>query len=366
MPRPLVATIHIAAMQHNLARVKALAPKACVWAVVKAYAYGHGLAQALRGFAAADGLALIELEGASQLRALGWQKPIMLLEGFFAPADLPQVLAQRLDIVVHCEQQIGWLEQAQRDGVLGTVAGVMRVHLKMNTGMNRLGLMPEVYGDAHARLSRLPAIGEIVLMTHFANADQDNPQVLPVPEQLRRFELGSAGLAGARSFANSGATLGHPMTHQDWVRPGIMLYGGMASSQSAAFSGLLPTMTLHSELIAVQTIGPGEAVGYNSRFVAERSMRIGIIACGYGDGYPRHAPLGTPILVDGVRTRLIGQVSMDMIAVDLSSVPSADVGSKVVLWGQGLPIDEVAQAAGTIGYELMCALAPRVPVVVDQ
>lgn len=366
MPRPLVATIHIAAMQHNLARVRALAPKARIWAVVKAYGYGHGLAQALRGFAAADGLALIELEGASQLRALGWQKPVLLLEGFFEPADLAQVLAQQLDIVVHCEQQIGWLEQAQQDGVLGTAAGVMRVHLKMNTGMNRLGLMPEVYAAAHARLSRLPAIGEIVLMTHFANADQDNPQVLPVSEQLRRFELGSAGLTGARSFANSGATLGHAVTHADWVRPGIMLYGGMASSQSAAASGLLPTMTLQSELIAVQSIGPGEAVGYNSRFVADRSMRIGIIAGGYGDGYPRHAPLGTPILVDGVRTRLIGQVSMDMIAVDLSSVPNADVGSKVVLWGQGLPIDEVAQAAGTIGYELMCALAPRVPVVVDE
>ena len=365
MPRPIVATIHLAAMQHNLARVRALAPHASVWAVVKAYAYGHGLAQAARGFAAADGLALIELEGASQLRALGWSKPILLLEGFFEPADLDQVMEQQLDIVVHCEQQILWLEQAQRSGALGPAIGALRVHLKMNTGMNRLGLMPAVYAAAHARLASLPAIGEIVLMTHFANADQDDPQVLPVPEQLRRFELGSRGLSGARSFANSGATLGHATTHVDWVRPGIMLYGGMASSQSAAASGLLPTMTLHSELISVQAIWPGEAVGYNSRFVADRSMRIGIIAGGYGDGYPRHAPLGTPILVDGVRTRLIGQVSMDMIAVDLTPLPDAGVGSKVVLWGQGLPIDEVAQAAGTIGYELMCALAPRVRVVVD-
>ena len=364
MPRPLVATIHTAAMQHNLARVKALAPTSKVWAVVKAYAYGHGLEQAVRGFADADGLALIELEGASRLRALGWNKPVLLLEGFFAVSDLPQVVAQQLDIVVHCQQQIAWLEQAQQAGMLGSRGG-LRIHLKMNTGMNRLGLMPDVYAACHARLAALPAVGEIVLMTHFANADQAQPRDLPVTEQMRRFMLGSKGLPGPRSFANSGATLTHPEVHADWVRPGVMLYGGMASTQSAEESGLLPAMTLRSELIGVQNIGIGETVGYNSRFVAETPMRIGIIACGYADGYPRHAPLGTPILVDGVRTRLLGQVSMDMIAVDLNPVPAADVGSSVVLWGQGLPIDEIAHAAETIGYELMCALAPRVRVVVE-
>jgi alanine racemase len=365
MPRPLVATIHLAAMQHNLARVKTLAPRSKIWAVVKAYAYGHGLDQAVRGFAAADGLALIELDGATRLRELGWNKPILLLEGFFSAADLPQVLREKLDIVIHCEQQVRWLEQAQQAGLFDELTPALRLHLKMNTGMNRLGLMPDAYRACHQRLAALAGVGEIVLMTHFANADQPGPRVLPVPEQMRRFLQASTGLPGARSFANSGATLGHPETHCDWVRPGIMLYGGMASVDSAEASGLLPTMTLHSELIGVQAIAAGEAVGYNSRFVTEVPMRIGIVACGYGDGYPRHAPLGTPVLVDGVRTRLLGQVSMDMIAVDLTPLPFAAIGSKVVLWGQGLPIDEVAHAAGTIGYELMCALAPRVPVVVD-
>ncbi len=368
MPRPLVATIYLAAMRHNLARAKALVPTAKVWAVVKAYAYGHGLAQAVQGFAAADGLALIELEGASRLRELGWKKPILLLEGIFEPADLQQVFAQNLDIVVHSEQQITWLEQAANSLPIN-LPTPLRIHLKMNSGMNRLGFMPAMYASAYARLRALPNVAAIVLMTHFANADQARPKGLSVAEQMQRFAMGAEGLAGEYSFSNSSATLHHaqigPQYEEHWIRPGIMLYGGMSGQSSAAGAGLLPAMSLHSELIGIQEIAAGEAVGYAGRFIAKQPMRIGIVACGYADGYPRHAPDGTPILVDGIRTRLTGQVSMDMITVDLSTIPQARLGSQVTLWGEGLPIDEVAHAAGTIAYELMCALAARVRVVVE-
>jgi len=360
MPRPIVAHIHLAAMQHNLALAKACAPGAKAWGVVKANAYGHGLERGMRGFAAADGLALIEPDNALRLRQLGWTKPILLLEGWFDCDDLLLMSEQGIEGSAHSAEQIGMLERTP-------LARPINVHLKMNTGMNRLGFKPEEYAAAHARLRAIPHVGEITLMTHFANADELHHPCMPLAEQVRRFNDGAAGLPGARSLCNSagilhmpqlGATLG-----TDWIRPGIMLYGGTPGGKSAAAFGLKPTMTLASELIGVQQIGPGDYVGYGSRFQAERPMRIGVVACGYADGYPRHAPIDTPVLVDGVRTRIVGRVSMDMLTVDLDPVPQAHVGSKVVLWGEGLPIDEVAAAAGTIGYELMCALAQRVRVV---
>lgn len=361
MPRPIVATIDTAALRHNLDRAKAMAPHARVWAVVKANAYGHGLAAAVRAFGAADGLALIEFDGAARLRELGWHKPILLLEGMFDASDLAPVVELGLDIVVHNEPQIIWLEQAQQSGQLHRSDGrKLSIHLKMNSGMNRLGFMPDTYRAAHARLAALPGIASIVLMTHFANADQVEPPVMPVACQMQRFAAGSAGLDGLKSLANSGATQMHAECHADWLRPGIMLYGGVSGIGPVSQLGLLPAMHLRSELISVQHIAAGESVGYASRFVASEPMRVGIVACGYADGYPRHAPTGTPVLVDGIRTRLVGQVSMDMIAVDLGPVPDAAIGSRVTLWGEGLPIDEVAGHAGTIGYELMCALAPRV------
>jgi alanine racemase len=206
-------------------------------------------------------------------------------------------------------------------------------------------------------------------MTHFANADELAHPLMSIREQIRRFEQGTAGLPGPRSLSNSAGVLQQAelgsLLRNDWVRPGIMLYGGTPGGDTAASFGLKPTMTLSSEIIGVQDIAAGDAVGYGSRFQAVGPMRVGVVACGYADGYPRHAPLGTPVLVDGVQTRLIGRVSMDMLTVDLTPLPAASVGSKVTLWGQDLPIDEVAQAAGTIGYELMCALAPRVPVLED-
>ncbi len=347
-------------MRHNLARVRACAPQAKVWGVVKANAYGHGLERGMRGFAGADGLALIETESALRLRELGWTRPVLLLEGIFDASDVPLLARHGFNSTVHCVEQIAMLEGA-------ALAAPIDVHLKMNTGMNRLGFRPEACGAAHARLAAIPNVRNITLMTHFANADELEHPRLSIREQVRRFQLGAAGLGGQRSLSNSGGVLQQAALAEqlsnDWVRPGIMLYGGTPGGKSAREHGLLPTMTLRSELIGVQDIVAGDTVGYGSRFQASAPMKVGVIACGYADGYPRHAPHGTPILVDGVRTSLVGRVSMDMMTVDLTGVPTARVGSSVTLWGEHLPIDEVANAAGTIGYELMCALAARVRVL---
>ena len=360
MPRPILASIHLDAIAHNLARARACAPQAKVWGVVKANAYGHGLQRAMRALAGADGLALIEFDNAVRLRELGWTGPVLLLEGFFEPADLLTMAEYGFDGAVHCNEQIAMLEAARLPARLD-------VHLKMNTGMNRLGFTPAAFGAAHARLRAIPGVGAITLMTHFANADELAHPHLPIGEQIRRFQAGAAGLPGPCSLSNSAgvlhqAELGTQLA-SDWVRPGIMLYGATPGGKTAAEFGLRPGMTLSSALIGTQHIGAGDAVGYGSRFRADCAMRVGVVACGYADGYPRHATQGTPVLVDGVRTRLIGRVSMDMLTVDLNPVPAARIGSPVVLWGNGLPIDDVAAAAGTIGYELMCALAPRVRVV---
>jgi alanine racemase len=359
MPRPLHATIHLDSMQHNLARARACVPGALVWAVVKANAYGHGLERGMRGFAQADGLALIETENALKLRALGWVKPILLLEGIFDAADIPLLAEHNINSTVHCLEQIKMLEYT-------SLYRPIDVQLKMNTGMNRLGFRPEEFRTAYARLRAIPGIRNITLMTHFANADELEHPRLSIGEQVRRFRLGADGLEGERSLSNSGGVLHQAELvkelQNDWVRPGIMLYGGTPGGRSAAAYGLLPTMTLKSEVIAIQQIEAGDTVGYGSRFQASGPTTVGVVACGYADGYPRHAEHGTPVIVDGVRTSLIGRVSMDMMTVDLTPIANARVGSKVTLWGDGLPIDEVAQAAGTIGYELMCALAPRVRV----
>ncbi|PFH12081.1 alanine racemase [Collimonas sp. PA-H2] len=356
MPRPLVASIDISALRHNLRIAKSHAPLAKIWAVVKANAYGHGLERAMRGFAEADGLALIEPENALRLRELGWQKPILLLEGIFDAADLETAVQAGLEFAVHSPDQILLLERA-------ALKGPLDVHLKMNSGMNRLGFKSEPYRAAYQRLRAIPAVRKITLMTHFANADDPLNPGLPLQQQVQLFEQGTAGIEEERSIANSAADLMHPELKSDWVRPGIMLYGASPGGASAEQFGLKPAMTLTSKIIGIQRISAGEAIGYGSRFVAAAPMIVGAVACGYADGYPRHAPNGTPVLVDGVRTVTVGRVSMDMFSVDLSNVPGAAVGSNVTLWGAGLPIDEVAHAAGTIGYELMCALAARVKVV---
>jgi alanine racemase len=359
MPRPIEALIHPDALAHNLSLARSLAQGARVWAVVKANAYGHGIERVFDALRAADGFALLDLAEAERVRALGWRGPVLLLEGCFEPRDLE--LCSRLNLwhTVHHDAQIDWLAAHKTEQP-------HRVFLKLNSGMNRLGFTPQSFRVAWARLNALPQVDEISLLTHFADADSAGG----VQTQLAAFEQAVDGLPGERSLANSAALLRHAQaTAADWVRPGIMVYGGAPDHpvHTAAHWQLRPTMTLRSRLIGLQQLRPGDTVGYGSTFVADRPLRIGVVACGYADGYPRHAASGTPVLVDGHRTRTVGRVSMDMITVDLAALPQAGLGSEVTLWGQGpqasvLPIDEVAHAAGTVGYELMCALAPRVPV----
>lgn len=352
MPRPILATVSIDALRHNLGVARAHAPGRFVWAVVKADGYGHGLQRVLAGLGDADGLALVEFDRAARLRELGWRGPVLMLEGAFDPADVAQAAAQRLSLVVHETRQLDWLARLPAD------AGI-DVHVKLNSGMNRLGFEPAALRAAFERARGLPAVRSVALATHFADADRDGG----ADEALRVFERAVQGIDAPRSLANSAAVLSLPAAHGTAIRPGILLYGASPFADRDARSfGLRAAMTLESTLIAVQSLAPGDAVGYGSTFRAERPMRIGIVACGYADGYPRHAPTGTPIAVDGVRTRTVGRVAMDMLMVDLRPVPGAGVGASVELWGETIAIDEVASAAGTIGYELMCALAPRVPV----
>jgi len=351
MPRPIRATFDLAALRNNLAVARARAPGARAWAVVKANAYGHGTLRAVTALDAADGFALLDLEEAVRVREAGVRKPILLLEGFFALDDLPTIAEHGLAAVVHCEGQVRMLESA------GLPARIP-VYAKLNSGMNRLGFAPAAFADAVRRLQASRMVSGVTLMTHFADADGARG----VAEQLACFASAAAGLALPRSLANSAAVLRYPETHADWVRPGIMLYGCSPFADASAESlGLEPVMTLASELIAVRELARGDRVGYGGAFAAPKRMRIGVVACGYADGYPRHAPDGTPVLVDGLRTRIVGRVSMDMLTVDLGPVPNAGVGAPVTLWGEGLPADEVAAAAGTISYELLCRLAARVP-----
>ena len=357
MPRPIEALIHRDALAHNLARARAAAPDAKVWAVVKANAYGHGIERVFEGLRGADGFALLDLAEAERIRACGWRGPVLLLEGAFEPRDLE--LCSRLNLwhVVHCGEQVDWLAAHKTHQA-------HRVFLKLNSGMNRLGFKPAAFRSAWARLNALPQLDEISLMTHFSDADGERG----VAHQVAAFEAAAGELPGERSLSNSAAVLRHRL-RSDWVRAGIMSYGSAPDfpAHSIADWGLRPTMTLRSKLIATQSLQAGDTVGYGSSFSAEGPLRIGIAAVGYADGYPRHCATGTPVLVNGSRTRTLGRVSMDMVAVDLTPTPDAAIGSEVTLWGQGpqgslLPIDEVARAAGTIGYELMCALAMRVPV----
>ncbi|HEX7637258.1 MAG TPA: alanine racemase, partial [Burkholderiaceae bacterium] len=334
MPRPIQALIHPSALAHNLGRAREAAPDARVWAVVKANAYGHGIERAFEGLRGADGFAMLDFAEAQRLRDLGWRGPLLMLEGCFEQRDLE--LCSRLNLwhSVHCDQQIDWLAEHKTHTP-------HRVFLKLNSGMNRLGFTPTAFRGAWARLEQLPQVDEISLMTHFSDADGERG----ITHQLAVFEEATRDLAGERTLSNSAATLRHgagplaraPRVQGDWVRPGIMTYGSAPDfpDHTIADWNLRPTMTLRSRLIAEQHLQPGDTVGYGSTFVADAPLRIGVVACGYADGYPRHAPTGTPVLVDGVRTRVVGRVSMDMLTVDLSPVPSARLGSEVTLWGRG-------------------------------
>ncbi|MGL9774380.1 MAG: catabolic alanine racemase DadX [Sodalis sp. (in: enterobacteria)] len=355
MPRPIVATVDSAALASNLTVVRRHAPQAHVWSVIKANGYGHGLNAVWQGLQQTDGFALLDLHEAVVLREKGWQGPILLLEGFFQPADLAVIDRYRLTSVVHSD----WQTEALRRM---TPRAPLDIYLKLNSGMNRLGFSERALPGAWQALNALKHVATLTLMTHFAYADMPEG----VEGQMAVVARAGDGLTGPRCLANSATTLWHPETHGQWVRPGIILYGASPSGnwQDIAASVLRPVMTLQSELIAVQSVPAGGRIGYGGRHRVSETQRVGVVACGYADGYPRYAPTGTPIWVDGVRTRTLGAVSMDMLMVDLQPCPQARIGSAVELWGDNVKIDEVAASAGTLGYELMSALTPRVTVQV--
>jgi alanine racemase len=353
--RPAIATIDLAALRHNLAQARKRAASAKVVAVVKAKAYGHGAARVLPALAGAEMLGVACIEEALELRAAGARQPILLLEGVFEADELPLCAKGGFEIAVHEPGQVRMLEAARLEWPL--VAW-----LKIDSGMGRLGFRPEAARAVWQRLADCAAVATGVrLMSHFAGADEPGDE--GTPRQIARIE--ALDLPGERSLCNSAGVLAWPQAHKDWVRPGVMLYGvSPMSARTGPEEGLRPVMTLATRLIAVKEMRKGEPVGYGGAWQAPGAMRLGIAAMGYGDGYPRHAPSGTPVLVAGRPAALVGRVSMDMLAIDLSEHPDAQVGSPVILWGRDLPIETVARHAGTIGYELLCGVTGRVHVEV--
>lgn len=353
MARPIVARLDLQALRQNLQVVRAAAPHSRVWSVVKANAYGHGLDRVWSSLSTTDGFAMLNIEEAILLRERGWKGPILMLEGFFHADELALFDQYRLTTSLHSNWQVKVLANAKLNAPID-------VYLKINSGMNRLGFAPDRVQTVWQQLRGLKNVGQLTLMAHFADAEQ--PEGIAGP--MARIEQAAEGLDCPRSLANSAATLWHQEAHYDWVRPGIVLYGASPSGEwrDVATSGLKPVMTLNSEIIGIQNLKAGDTVGYGSLYKASGEQRIGIVACGYADGYPRQAPTGTPVMVEGVRTQTVGRVSMDMLAVDLTPCPQAGIGSSVELWGDNIKIDDVAAPSGTVGYELMCALAPRVPI----
>ena len=357
MSRPVTATIHTDAMRRNLVAIRALAPASQVMAMVKAEAYGHGLETAVTALRDADAFGVATLEDADRIRALGMSQRIVVLSGFDSVDDLERLRRLQADSIVHQPMQLDMLEQS--DGA------PVRCWLKIDTGMHRLGFAPDAVRQAHARLASARAVAdEIGLMSHFASSDEfqgASPNDQQTRAQMQVFADATSGLPGPRSLANSAAILGWPGSHGDWVRPGGALYGMlvMAGRVGADF-GLQPAMTFATRLLAVNDVRKGERIGYSATWQTPEDMRIGVAAVGYGDGYPRHAPAGTPVLVNGTPAQVVGRVSMDLMTIDLRGHPDACPGDPVVLWGAGLPVETVADAAGTIGYELTCSITRRV------
>jgi alanine racemase len=376
MNRPILATIVTQNLKDNLIQVKNLSNQRFVWAVVKANAYGHSIRAALEGFSEADGLALLDLQHVLDLREMGWTKRILLLEGIFSEKELPLVDQSNSNIVVHHFLQLEWLENYLSTLSVGDAESFkskIEIWLKLNSGMNRLGFKSGEYGLAYNHLLHLGF--RVNHMTHFANADDE--AISPTVEhQWAIFEHTTQWMEGYRSAANSSAIINYPAVHADWVRPGILLYGASPTGKSQDIKHLnfKPGMILTSEIIAIQEISRGDSVGYGSQFVAKQNTRVGVVACGYADGYPRHAKEGTPVWVQlpagldgsssGMKVPLIGRVSMDMLTIDLTLIPQATIGTKVELWGDHVAIDDVATQSDTVGYELMCAVTQRVPIKV--
>jgi len=347
------AIIDHAALRANLAVARRHAPASRMWAVIKSNAYGHGMEEVAGALAAADGFALARVAEAVRLRELGVRKRLLVLGGAVSCEELEAADNRRLELAVHHQDQLALLERCR-------IAGPLRIWLKVDTGMHRLGLRPDRVPHLLERLAGDPRVAAPVgLMTHLANAD-DPADELTIRQCGRLAELGQGGNIPL-SIGNSAGILAFPQSRTDWVRPGIMLYGGSPfAGRAAADLGLQPVMTLRSRLIAVNGVSRGDAVGYGGAYVCPESMPVGVVGIGYGDGYPRHAPSGTPVSIRGREVPLIGRVSMDMITVDLRTLPEAAVGDEVTLWGGGLPVDRIAERAGTISYELLCRVTSRV------
>lgn len=354
LSRSAQVTVDLDHLRHNFALARHHAGGARVMAMVKANAYGHGAVAVARALSAADAFGVACLDEALALRAAGIAQPILLAAGFFGSDELPEIVRHDLQIVVHSERQVADLLAAR-------LSCPLVVWLKIDSGMHRLGIAPAAVAATHGRLLASPNVAEVRFMTHFACAD--TPLHDLNRRQLSTFAAALGRLPGARSLANSAALLALPESRADWVRPGILIYGvNPFEEYHPVADALRPVLTLSSRVVAVRTLAAGEGIGYGHDWVAPRTTRVGIVAMGYGDGYPRHAATGTPVLAAGRRTRLLGRVSMDLLAVDLSDVPEADVGAEVVLWGEGLPAWEVARGAGTIAYELLTGIGARVPV----
>lgn len=359
MSRTALATIHLGALRRNLTRARERAGNAKVMAVVKADGYGHGLERVARALGDADAFGVASLGDGLRLRAAGIGKRIVVLSGPDEAADLPEFRRLRLDAVIHHEAQLAWLESDHDPRTL-------RVWLKIDTGMHRLGLVPADTSAIHTRLRALTNVGpDIVLMTHFAASDEFDNAATQC--QIAAFDATTRGIDGARSLANSAGVLGWPQARNDWIRVGGLLYGlSVIDGKSGVDLGFEPAMTLSTKLIAVNRVRKGERVGYAATFECPEDMPVGVAAIGYGDGYPRSAPSGTPVLVDGKRAAIAGRVSMDLIAIDLRNAPDAKVGDTVTLWGPQLPVEEIAACAGTISYDLTCGMTRRVLFVEDE
>lgn len=364
MARPTHAVIHLDALRHNLTRVRQLAPRAKVMAVVKADGYGHGLERVALALEGADAFGVAALADAERLRAAGLSQRIVLLSGFDQREDLAELRGLAAEPVVHHDSQLGMLEADARGGYGASSKGQggppLRCWIKLDTGMHRLGFDPERAAELRQRLSNLAGVSpDPVWMSHFARSDEFDEAA--TSDQIARFMTAVGSLPGERSLANSAAVLGWPASHCDWIRPGGALYGiSVVADKAGTAFDLKPAMTLATRLIAVNRTRRGEPVGYGGDYRCPEDMPVGVAAIGYGDGYPRHAHSGTPVLVNGRRVPLIGRVSMDLITLDLRSQPDAQVGDPVQLWGPELPVEEVASAADTIGYELVCSITRRV------
>jgi alanine racemase len=352
--RPLKAFINQASLQHNLATVKQLAPHSKIMSVVKANGYGHGLINVARGLNESDGFAVLTLNEAIDLREHGFEQDILLLEGAFEAYEISIAAKMHFNLVVHNLHQLQMIEKLKLNRPLD-------IHFKINTGMNRLGFNPQEAKEILKTLQNKSHFKSITLMTHFATADEPRG----VDWQLSVFDDIAKPFNFSRSVANSASIVNFKKTHLDWVRPGIMLYGASPiMGHKSSTLNIKPVMQLKSKIIAIQNLSKNDSVGYGESFKAKKDMRIAVVACGYADGYPRHAPTGTPVYVEGKKTSTVGRVSMDMLYIDVTNIPQASISSDVELWGEHIPVDEVAEKAGTVGYELLCAISAskRVPI----